>query len=535
MNVRRVFGPQAAPEASLRPAHNASPPERRRAQYTDGPLATVLAGALGMALFIWTMAGVLAGRAPLVPLAPHARVAGEVAVAIALAIGALLLLRLPEKRGRQRRRWLTMGLLLYGPGKFVLDGLGSLPDGVPNPNTVLYTSCGIATIAGALFALALLPARPPHFSRGPLLAVLAVFGGLCVVLVAGEGRLPPLAPLAAPAEQLRAPRPSPIGWHWLLTAPPCGLLAIATIGAARHVRRGDAGGWVLVGMTVLLGAHLQQLIWPATSAAALTDADLLRLAFGVVVVGGGIRELHGIAAQRAAVLEYNRRLSEVATLKADFTAMIAHELGSPLAAVRGFADMLATGDLPPQAQGPVLDAIRAETTRLNLLVADMRAAAATERDDFAVQPCKVPVQRLLADAVTFARTLPGDHPLIVPPALSGQVWADAGRVDQVLRNLLSNAAKYSPDGAPIELRARRAGRRIRIEVADRGGGIHPDDLPRIWEKFHRGRAARDRRSEGLGLGLYLSRRILQAHGADLEVDSRLGEGSVFGFELELIR
>jgi RNA polymerase sigma factor (sigma-70 family) len=102
---------------------------------------------------------------------------------------------------------------------------------------------------------------------------------------------------------------------------------------------------------------------------------------------------------------------------------------------------------------------------------------------------------------------------------------------QVLRNLLSNAAKYAPPGTPIELRAVRRGEHVRIEVADHGFGIHPDDMPRIFEKFGRGRDRGGRKVAGAGLGLYLSRRIVQAHGSDLTVESTPGVGSVFGFDL----
>jgi signal transduction histidine kinase len=105
----------------------------------------------------------------------------------------------------------------------------------------------------------------------------------------------------------------------------------------------------------------------------------------------------------------------------------------------------------------------------------------------------------------------------------------------VLRNLLSNAAKYSPDGAPIEIRAIRTDAGIRIEVADHGPGIHPDDLDRIFEKFGRGRDRSGRKVSGVGLGLYLSRRITRGHGSDLTVSTTPGEGSVFGFDLEITR
>jgi signal transduction histidine kinase len=113
------------------------------------------------------------------------------------------------------------------------------------------------------------------------------------------------------------------------------------------------------------------------------------------------------------------------------------------------------------------------------------------------------------------------------------VVADPYRIGQVLRNLLANAAKYSPEGVPIELRTApgAAPGHVRIEVADRGAGIHPEDAARIFEKFGRGRDGDGKKVAGTGLGLYLSRRILQSHGSELTLDPEPGGGSVFGFEL----
>jgi signal transduction histidine kinase len=114
------------------------------------------------------------------------------------------------------------------------------------------------------------------------------------------------------------------------------------------------------------------------------------------------------------------------------------------------------------------------------------------------------------------------------------VLADPERTGQVLRNLLSNAAKYSPEGTPIELRVIGKEGRVRIEVADHGKGIHQDDVPRIFEKFGRGRDRERHKTPGVGLGLYLSRRIVRSHGSELTVRTRIGEGSVFGFELAVV-
>jgi len=236
----------------------------------------------------------------------------------------------------------------------------------------------------------------------------------------------------------------------------------------------------------------------------------------------------------------NRRLEELAVLKADFTAMIAHELGGPLAAIRRLAEMLSAEGSNAKVRSYATTAIEGEIDALNALVADVQSAAIIERDDFKVVPRPVPLATLLTDAEAYAETLEGGHPVefAFSSGLDGeeQVWADPERVGQVLRNLLSNAAKYSLQGEPIELRAKRIQQRIlRIEVADHGIGIRLDDQVRIFEKFGRGRDQEGRKVAGVGLGLYLSRRIIRSHGSELTVSSAPGEGSVFGFELEVVR
>jgi signal transduction histidine kinase len=229
------------------------------------------------------------------------------------------------------------------------------------------------------------------------------------------------------------------------------------------------------------------------------------------------------------------RLSQVAVLKADFTAMVAHELTSPIAAIRTLVAMLATGELSPEEQRQVLTTIGAQTDVLNTLVADLQAAATAERDDFAVRLQPVPLGELLTAAAAFARTLPGEHPVTTPSVGPDWVLADPERIGQVLRNLIENAAKYSPRGAPIELRATARGSRMRIAVADRGPGIPPHERRRIFAKFGRGRDERGERVPGLGLGLYLSRRLVQMHGSDLTVEPRPGGGAIFAFAVETVR
>ncbi|MDQ4044844.1 MAG: ATP-binding protein [Chloroflexota bacterium] len=248
-----------------------------------------------------------------------------------------------------------------------------------------------------------------------------------------------------------------------------------------------------------------------------------------------------LARERAAVLaaarDYTRRLEELATLKADFTAMVAHELSAPVAAIRALADLLERGAVPAADQPSVLTTLRAEADLVSRLVRDVGSAAAVEREDFAIQPRPVPVATIVADAAGCARLLPGDHPFeetVAGDMLTAQVLADPERIGQVLHNLLGNAAKHTPVGTPIRLHVGDENGRVRFDVVDAGPGIPAEEHERILRKFGRSRDTEQRGTPGSGLGLYLARRILRAHDTDLEIATEPGAGSRFGFTLERV-
>ena len=224
-------------------------------------------------------------------------------------------------------------------------------------------------------------------------------------------------------------------------------------------------------------------------------------------------------------------LDELVAVKGDMAAMVAHELGSPLAAIRGFSDMLATGELTQAEQARALAMIEAETALLSALMTDLEVAASVDGKPFPVRPAPIELDIVLDEAVGFGRALPGEHTIEsdIEPGL--RAHADQERIGQVLRNLVTNAAKYSDPGVPITVMAHRADDAIEVCVADRGIGVHPDDIDRIFEKYVRGRDQLTRPAAGAGLGLYLARRMVQAPGSDLTVEPRPGGGSVFRFKL----
>ena len=474
-------------------------------------------------------------------------VAGEQAASAMLCLfAALVLILFPLGRAGRRLRWVAAGLFVLGLGQLALGYLEPVIEGTPELSETLWQGLLVRIVAGALFAVGLVLPDPPELSwriAGAVLGVLALAYVLGLESLEAAGALPDLIEIARielALDRGTSPLEWVTPWYWALAPLSLGLAALAMVGAARRLVDGELPHWQLFAMVLFTGKQLHHMLWPhGFGSVVMTDADALRLAFVLVVAAGAVLELWRISSQRAALLaaeqERVRRMDELAELKADFSAMVAHELGSPTAAIRMLSELVSREGEDPRVRRHATTAIDGQVATLDGLINDVQTAAAAERDEFRVTPAPVPVDDLLDDARTFAATLPGRHPTTVAATAACRVRADRERIGQVLRNLVSNAAKHSPEGAPIELRARRVDGRVRLEVADHGRGIDPQDLTRIFEKYGRGRSAQRGNVAGAGLGLYISRGIVRAHGSELEVSSQDGKGAVFSFELEAER
>jgi signal transduction histidine kinase len=159
-----------------------------------------------------------------------------------------------------------------------------------------------------------------------------------------------------------------------------------------------------------------------------------------------------------------------------------------------------------------------------------------------IKPEPVDVATLLTETIASvtAQAQKHRHALVVTPAPDGlRVQADRGRVRQVLLNLLSNAIKFTPDGGRITVVAAPAngesGSAVRIAVTDTGIGIASEDQPKLFQEFSQLDASASRKYEGTGLGLALSRRLVELHGGSIGVDSEMGKGSTFWFTLPQVR
>jgi len=490
-------------------------------------------------IVLWAALIAAVGDVPTISLDPDAQIGLEAVSTFARFFGALVLLLFPADRYGLRLRWVGAGFLVLGLGSLVFGYLAPIQSGPVDISRSIWASVIVWGVSSALFAVGLVPARPPQaVSLGTLLALLAL-GALGGVAIAGH-HLPAMSHAAPDARLGDSPFAHDLSaLGWAMSTVPLGLSAVAAYAAAHRLDKKLWGNWLVLALVLLTGAQVHNLLLPTNYSPVFSSVNLLRLAAAAVVVLGGTMEFRRVAAERADLLaaerERSRQIQGLADTKSDVARMVAHELASPIATIRGFLTILQTGDLVSHERDAALAIIAAETERLNAFAADVRAIATVERDDFAVNRFPVGVSMLLADATAFAQTLPGNHPFACPLTLKEQVLADPERITQVLRNLVGNAAKYSRPGSPIEIRATRCGDHVRIEVADQGFGIHPDDVGRVFAKFARGREATERRIAGTGVGLFVSRRIVESHGSTLTVSSTLGVGSAFAFELEVAR
>jgi signal transduction histidine kinase len=248
------------------------------------------------------------------------------------------------------------------------------------------------------------------------------------------------------------------------------------------------------------------------------------------------RELEARVAQRTAELKraYDE-LKELDQLKSEFIANVSHELRTPLLHVKGTLGLLADGAMggvtPEQAQG--LSVAQGAAEQLGRLIEDIvDFGQMYEEQQLTFEP--VPVAEVCQSAARAIARMANRHAITVnvvaPPDLP-PVRADLAALMRVLWHLLDNAVKFSPSGGAVKLTAERCPTGVRIAVQDHGAGIPPDQLDRIFQVFYQVDGSSTRRAGGLGLGLALVKRLVEAHGSRVEVDSKVGQGSTFAFEL----
>jgi signal transduction histidine kinase len=221
----------------------------------------------------------------------------------------------------------------------------------------------------------------------------------------------------------------------------------------------------------------------------------------------------------------------------EFLAMLSHELRNPLGAVVSATALLKEPSTAPTQQAKVLQIVERQAQQMARLLDDLLDVSRITRGRLEVRKARTSLESVVNSAVEIAQPAiqAGQHQLAIElPGEPLELDVDVLRIAQVLGNLLTNAAKYTPAGGRIQLQAGRAGDEVAIRVIDNGIGLEAADLPRIFEMFTQISPSRDRPNSGLGIGLALSKALVELHGGTLAAKSAgPGQGSEFIVRLAL--
>ena len=236
--------------------------------------------------------------------------------------------------------------------------------------------------------------------------------------------------------------------------------------------------------------------------------------------------------ERLRAKQEKEALEETNRMKTTFLSDVSHELKTPLAAMSGYAQNaemdVANGSTPAQVQEK-LKRISSEANRMALMVTQILDATRIEEGRMVLEQSPCDVDSLVREtAETYFAVLNknGNRLVLRIPLELPKVYADSSRIQRVFVNLISNAMKHTYNGM-IVVKAEQEDGFVKISVKDTGNGISKEDLPHIWERYYKGKHS----ETGTGLGLYITRFIVESHGGTIQVESELGKGTTFSFTI----
>jgi signal transduction histidine kinase len=235
----------------------------------------------------------------------------------------------------------------------------------------------------------------------------------------------------------------------------------------------------------------------------------------------------------------SRQIEAANRHKSEFLANMSHELRTPLNAIIGFSEVLNErmfGDLN-EKQDEYLKDIHASGQHLLSLINDILDLSKIEAGRMELEVTDFHLPTAIDNALTLVRERAARRSIALRTAVDerlGQIQADERKIRQVMLNLLSNAIKFTPEGGRIEVRAAPVDGSVEVSVSDTGVGIAPDDQEAVFEEFRQVGTA-DKKVEGTGLGLALSRKFIELHGGRIWVQSQVGVGSTFTFTIPVRR
>ena len=319
-------------------------------------------------------------------------------------------------------------------------------------------------------------------------------------------------------------------------------VSTATSQANRAIILGLAALGMSVFLVLLFGAELARAVARPVRRVSEAAKDVAGGDLSVRLPEGGPAEVHDLAASfnemavslersKEALEDQNRQLRESERLRSELISVISHEVRTPLACVMGYASLLQARPQDDETRQRYLAIISDEARRLEALVDELVDIRRIEQGRLELDPRTFDLGALLEEQVwTFSGRSDRHSIRFDAPEGPLTVHADRNRLAQVIANVLGNAIKYSPEGGPVDVKAAIGEGVVRVSVRDQGAGISGEDRSRIFTKFFRGRVGSGGIG-GMGLGLAVSREIVEAHGGRMGFESEVGQGSTFWFEL----
>jgi signal transduction histidine kinase len=233
--------------------------------------------------------------------------------------------------------------------------------------------------------------------------------------------------------------------------------------------------------------------------------------------------------------QQNRSVAEANRLKTEFVSMVSHELRTPLTAIQGYVELLVEGaDIPDRERHECLASVKSNAERLLALINELLDLSRIEAGRIELRCAAIDLGPLVESTTRSLRPLIDrkrqDLKLDLEEARA-VVWADADRVTQILTNLISNASKYTPEGGRITVTARRAGAFACVEIRDTGIGLSAEQQGQLFTRFFRAQRSGPDRVGGTGLGLVITKLLVELHGGQITVSSAPDQGSTFSFTL----
>ena len=230
------------------------------------------------------------------------------------------------------------------------------------------------------------------------------------------------------------------------------------------------------------------------------------------------------------------KLAELSKMKSNFISSISHELRTPLTHMKGYLDLISDGSLGPltDEQTTAMDVLLRSESRLEQLIEDLIRFSLAARDEFTLHPGPVDIGGVIHSAVAQSARHAKEKDLFLSATVLEKlplVEGDQEKLTWVILQLLDNAIKFNKHEGEVSISAKLVEGKIVINVIDTGIGIPADQLDEIFEPFHQLDSADSRHYGGTGLGLALVRRIVEAHGSLIKVESQIGKGSRFEFTL----